>query len=76
MMIHVKPVNGATIPNPDNGFKDLAEGGEQVLRTQYWLSRIKDGGVEEISKPAPVAVPASTPVAQPVKKKAPDGGVK
>lgn len=52
--MYVKPVSGRQIPDPDKGGFLPAEGGE-VESNQYWLRRIADGDVTQISQPVAAA---------------------
>lgn len=48
--MHVKPVTGRQVPDPDKG-GFLAQEGRDVEANVYWLRRIADGDVVE-AKPA------------------------
>ena len=49
--MHVVPVAGRSVPDPDLGGL-LAENGRLVPKTQYWMRRLADGDVV-IKDPAP-----------------------
>lgn len=55
--ITVKPANpGLLIRNPDRGMRHLAQEGEVVPQTDYWIRRLRDGDVVQVaeaSKPPP-----------------------
>lgn len=58
--MHVKPVSGRNVPDPEKGGYLPAEGRE-VEQSVYWLRRLEEGDVTEVKpgaaetdKPAPV----------------------
>lgn len=56
----IKPVEGRTVPDPERGGLLLPEG-RQVEPTQYWLSRLRDGDVEQMQPAAPKNKGVTTP---------------
>ncbi|EMM7986886.1 TPA: DUF2635 domain-containing protein [Morganella morganii] len=46
--LHLKPVTGLTVRDPET-MQPLAEKGERKPRTAYWLRRLKDGDVTEVT---------------------------
>lgn len=46
--MHLKPVPGRTVPDPERGC-DLPPEGRDVELTQYWQRRIADGDVVQAS---------------------------
>lgn len=49
----------ALVPDPDKGFAPLSRDGEWKPRSQYWIRRMREGGVVEVdpnvqTAPAPV----------------------
>jgi hypothetical protein len=46
----VKPKNGVMVPDPERGGY-LPDAGRDVPRTQYWLSRLRDGDIDRASTP-------------------------
>jgi hypothetical protein len=54
----VKPADGRTVLNPDNGMRPLGAAGESVPATMYWRHRIADGSVVEVAaEPADIPAP-------------------
>lgn len=51
--IRIKPKAGVQL-RKENG-QILAADGETVVATSYWLRRFKDGDIEEVTAPEPVA---------------------
>jgi hypothetical protein len=49
MKIKIRPKAGLKVPHPLSQ-KFLHPDGEMVIRSSYWIRRIKDGDVEEISQ--------------------------
>lgn len=45
--MHVKPVSGRQVPDPDKG-GFLPPEGREVEATAYWLRRLTDGDVTEV----------------------------
>jgi len=45
--VKLKPANGLTLRKENGQF--LAEGGETVIASSYWLRRLNDGDVEEVA---------------------------
>lgn len=43
-ILHIKPVSGLTVRDPET-YQPLAVEGEVKPRTAYWLRRLKDGDV-------------------------------
>lgn len=54
--MHVVPVAGRSVPDPDLGGL-LAENGRVVPKTQYWMRRLADGDVV-IKQAEPAPAPA------------------
>lgn len=62
MQIFIKPAGGHKVRNPDNGYAHLPSSGDFVMKSPYWLRKIKEGAVEEVdmskpAKPAPKPAP-------------------
>lgn len=55
--IYIKPAPGLTVRKPVGGY--LAESGEEVNRDSYWLRRLADGDVLEVTPPAAADKPAA-----------------
>lgn len=47
--LKIKPVDGVTVRDPQT-LQPLAVSGEEKPRTSYWLKRLKDGDVIEITE--------------------------
>ena len=56
--IFVKPVEGKRCKDPST-FELLPKAGKSVLKTSYWLRRIKDGDCIDASKEVAQAKPVS-----------------
>ena len=56
--MHVKPVAGKQVPDPDKGGY-LPPEGRKVVATSYWLRRITDGDVVEVKTKAPTTKPTA-----------------
>ena len=50
--LHIKPRDGVRVRDPHSG-RALARAGEHKPRTTYWLRRLRDGDVIDLSAPAP-----------------------
>lgn len=48
-LVRVKPAEGLTVLNPDRDMRPLDPKGEEVPRSMYWLRRLRDGDVVEIT---------------------------
>lgn len=48
----LKPVDGQTVLNPDNGMRPLLPEGEVVPASIYWHHRIRDGVVAQVVETA------------------------
>lgn len=54
--MHVKPVSGRQVPDPDKG-GFLPPEGREVEATAYWLRRLTDGDVTEATNPLSNSLP-------------------
>ena len=54
MKIKIKPKEGLKVPHPMSQ-KFLHPDGEMVIRSSYWIRRLRDGEVEEIPVESPKA---------------------
>ncbi|EYU13609.1 DUF2635 domain-containing protein [Photorhabdus aegyptia] len=50
--LHIKPTPGLVVRDPET-YQPLAEKGGKKPRNAYWLRRLKDGDVIEISATVP-----------------------
>jgi hypothetical protein len=58
MELKLKPATGLTIKKPDGS--KLSTEGEVVPRTSFWIKRLADGDVVEVTTAAKVAKPNQT----------------
>jgi len=48
MQIFVRPIEGRKVRNPDTGFGHLPANGDFVVRSPYWLRKIREGAVKTV----------------------------
>jgi len=61
MLIHIKPAKTAVPVRKQNG-EYLADTGEKVERSSYWIRRLNEGDVIEIKAQSATKAPAKTQV--------------
>lgn len=54
----LKPANGIHLRKEDGAI--LAEAGETVIASSYWMRRLDDGDVVEVNNDAPLQTPTKT----------------
>lgn len=58
--LHIKPAPGLKIRNPDRNHTHLADDGEVVPMTDYWIARLRDGDVVEVIAPSAASADPGT----------------